>query len=267
MWKRVEIVDRLTFLGTGDAMGVPRVYCDCRVCQEARTAGVNRRLRSSVSVETAEGEIWIDCGPDWRAQMERRGSRELSRLLLTHAHFDHMGGLPEWADACRWTRKKGELYGPGEVLETVDSQYPWLKNHLKFHSLAEPFHFGGWAVSFRKMNHGKNGFSYAYRWDKPGYSWAYCPDSIDLQGEQREFLRSLDLLVLGTSFYREDAAFESRSVYDMVEAIELTADICPASVRFTHMSHGVDIREEYPLPEGFQLAKAGMEVLLQPSQR
>lgn len=32
-------MDTLVFLGTGDAMGVPRVYCSCETCTEAREQG------------------------------------------------------------------------------------------------------------------------------------------------------------------------------------------------------------------------------------
>lgn len=48
-------MDQLVFIGTGDAMGVPRVYCECEVCGEARSSGVNRRYRSLVSVEGKKG--------------------------------------------------------------------------------------------------------------------------------------------------------------------------------------------------------------------
>ena len=37
----------LTFLGTGDSKGVPRFWCACPVCQEARAGGVNRRGRTA----------------------------------------------------------------------------------------------------------------------------------------------------------------------------------------------------------------------------
>lgn len=255
-------MEQLVFLGTGDAMGVPRVYCDCQVCEEARTGGLNRRYRSSVSVESEEGNFLIDCGPDWRESMERRGQRFAGTVLVTHPHFDHIGGLPEWADACRWLERKGRIYAPKEVLDAINRQYPWLERNLDFHPVDEGILLAGWRVSGWKVNHGKNGYSYAYRLEKNGYVWAYCPDSIALPPEQRLLLNGLDLLVLGTSFYHELAEFSTRSVYDVKEALELLRELKPKQTIFTHMSHDIDLRRDYALPDGVRYAVTGMNVPL-----
>lgn len=256
-------MDQLVFIGTGDAMGVPRVYCECGVCTEARSTGLNRRYRSSVAVEGADGDFLIDCGPDWRNGMELRGRRFAQHILITHAHFDHIGGLPEWADACRWLGRRGQLYAPGEVVDTIIKQYPWLPAHLDLHPLHnESFRLAGWNIRGWKVFHGKNGFSYAYRLEKRGYAWAYCSDSIALLEEQKKPLHDLDLLVLGTSFYREQAEFATRSVYDVVEALELLDEIHPARTLFTHMSHDIDLAASYGLPDQVEYATTGMSVAL-----
>lgn len=255
-------MDQLVFIGTGDAMGVPRVYCDCEVCGEARSSGVNRRYRSLVSVEGEDGSFLIDCGPDWRTGMERRGQRFAERILVTHAHFDHIGGLPEWADACRWLNRRGQLYAPREVLGTIVLQYPWLGGQLDMHAVDDGIALGGWQIRGWKVFHGKNGFSYAYRLEKNGFAWAYCSDSIALPEEQRVPLHGLDLLVLGTSFYREEAEFSTRSVYDVTEALELLRETRPKRTLFTHMSHDIDLRRDYGLPAGVAFARTGMSVWL-----
>jgi phosphoribosyl 1,2-cyclic phosphate phosphodiesterase len=213
-------------------------------------------------METEEGDLWIDCGPDWSKQMESVGQREMQHALLTHAHFDHMAGLPEWADACRWTGHKGTLHAPEEVLILVRERYPWLENHIHFQAIDGELKFGGWRITAQKVCHGKNGYSYAYRLEKPDFAWAYCPDSINLQAEEKAFLTGLDLLILGTSFYKEEYPMHTRSVYDMTEAVELLREIRPGQALFTHMSHGVDVREHYLLPPNVHLATAGMEVPL-----
>lgn len=253
-------MDRLVFLGTGDAMGVPRVYCECSVCTEARKNGLNRRLRSSVRVEGEWGSFLIDCGPDWRRQMETLGERITEQVLITHAHFDHIAGLPEWADACRWTGRKGQLYAPSEVIADIVAQFPWLKNHIEFIAIDQGIQLGGWEIQGWKVCHGKNGFSYAYRLEKDGYVWGYCSDSINLNDREKEPLFGLDLLVLGTSFYHETAEFSTRSVYDMTEAGVLLQEIHPRKVIYTHMSHDVDLNQSYPLPSEVTLALTGLEV-------
>jgi len=253
----------ITFRGTGDAMGVPRVYCSCPVCEEARTGGTNRRLRSLVELDGPDfGSTLIDCGPDWGRQMEAAGLRRIDRIFLTHAHFDHIGGLIEWSDACRWLNERGEAYAPSEVLAAVRERFPWLDRWIEFKSADEPLHFGPWEVIAWRVNHGANGYAYAYRFDnrETGASWAYCPDSIGLTREQKAPLAGLELLVLGTSFYHEPYPFDTRSVYDVKEALELREELRPGRMLFTHLSHDIDLTRDYGLPEGTGFATAGLTV-------
>ncbi|NOU96650.1 MBL fold metallo-hydrolase [Paenibacillus sp. LMG 31456] len=246
-------------------MGVPRVYCSCEICAEARTTGLNRRYRSSAMLEAAEGELLIDCGPEWRTQMELLDKRFISHVLITHAHFDHIAGLPEWADACRWLHKKGHVYAPEEVLQTLRRQFPWLENQLTYHDCGAGLDWGNWRIQPWKVCHGKNGFSYAYRFDRTGaspYSWAYCSDAINLTDKEKAPLFGLQLLILGTNYYEEHADKATRSVYDMIEALELLDETKPDRALFTHMSHGVDIRTDYKLPSMVTLAVTGMRLNL-----
>ncbi|MFD1730675.1 hypothetical protein ACFSC4_05710 [Deinococcus malanensis] len=43
----------LTFLGTADSKGVPRFWCECAVCADARAGGVNRRTRTGLLLRGA----------------------------------------------------------------------------------------------------------------------------------------------------------------------------------------------------------------------
>ncbi|HEX2864211.1 MAG TPA: MBL fold metallo-hydrolase, partial [Deinococcales bacterium] len=96
-------MNRLVFLGAGDSQGVPRWWCGCPVCAEARETGRNARTRPSVLVLSG-GETWlVDPGPDFRAQAIRRGLDALSGVLVTHAHNDHILGLGDVLDFARWT--------------------------------------------------------------------------------------------------------------------------------------------------------------------
>ncbi|RKN72413.1 MBL fold metallo-hydrolase [Paenibacillus ginsengarvi] len=255
-------MDRLTFLGTGDSMGVPRMYCECGVCAEARVTERNRRFRSAAMLHTNAGSLLLDCGPDWVAQMELLGERRLERALITHPHHDHIAGLPEWFDACRWTERTGTVYAPGIVFETIRRQYPWLERRLAYIPNDEGIEFGGWRITPWEVCHGRNGTSFAYRFEKGEYRWAYCSDSIRLTEQQKKPLHGLNMLVLGTNYYKEEAAPETRSVYDMTEAAQLLLEVQPKLTYFTHMSHRVDIDAGYPLPVGVALAYHGLSVPL-----
>jgi len=254
---------KITFRGTGDSMGVPRVYCHCAVCSEARDSGLNRRLRSSVQLQVeGEAPIWIDCGPSWSSQMEAAGLKELECILITHAHFDHIGGLPEWADSLRWLKKRGTAYATKEVIAEILARFPWLSAQIEFLSFDQPIMLGLWRVSSWKVNHGKNGHAYAFRFEHStnGKAWVYCSDSIGLTEEQQQPLAGLELLVLGTSFHHEPFAYEIRSVYDVTEAIPLIAKWKPKRTLLTHLSHDIDLGRSYPLPEGMAFARTGMSV-------
>jgi ribonuclease Z len=54
------------------------------------------RSHPSLLVEAAGHRILIDCGEGTQRQLLRSGAgfRRLNRLLLTHAHFDHVLGIP-----------------------------------------------------------------------------------------------------------------------------------------------------------------------------
>lgn len=259
-----KMLHTVTFVGTGDSMGVPRVYCDCSVCEEARTSGNNRRYRSSVRIDGCEeGSLFIDCGPDWVKQMEIQQLRFATHILITHAHHDHIGGLPEWADACRWLKCQGQAYAPREVIDICLERYPWIANHIAFHPNDDGMSFGTWRITPWKVCHGKNGYSYAYRFDGgDGQAWAYCSDAIRLSEEEKRPLRGLDLLILGTNFYLEPYEAHTRSVYDMVEALELIRELRPRQTVFTHLSHDIDLARDYGLPDRVLLARTGMKLLL-----
>ncbi|MBW7477590.1 MBL fold metallo-hydrolase [Paenibacillus oenotherae] len=250
----------ITFWGTGDSAGVPRVFCECAICTEARDTGVNRRYRSLVHVDDPEfGSMLIDCGPDWRGQMERAGKRRIERILITHAHFDHIGGLPEWADMCRYLGIKGEAYAMPDVIGDIGVRFPWIHNQIAFIPIEGPLQFGGWTVGCWRVNHGKNGHAYAFRFshNPSGRSWAYCSDAIALTDEQQQPLHGLNVLILGTNFYKEPFAVETRSVYDVVEALDCLQIWKPDRAIFTHLSHDIDLRRSYPLPPAVEFARTG----------
>ena len=84
---------KITFLGTGTSQGVPVIGCPCEVCKSANR--YDKRLRSSVLIESGTTKFTIDAGPDFRYQMLRQGIKDLNGILITHCHKDHIAGLDD----------------------------------------------------------------------------------------------------------------------------------------------------------------------------
>ena len=91
---------KLTFLGTGTSCGVPVIGCQCKVCQSADPK--DKRTRCSALVETDNTRILIDCGPDFRQQILPQPFRKIDGILITHSHYDHMGGMDDIRPYCQF---------------------------------------------------------------------------------------------------------------------------------------------------------------------
>jgi phosphoribosyl 1,2-cyclic phosphate phosphodiesterase len=86
---------KLTLLGTGDAIGTPKINCNCAQCSHAKTTGTTR-LRTSLLIENEGKHILIDSSPDLRQQLLRQGSPHIDAVLWTHGHYDHFIGFGEF---------------------------------------------------------------------------------------------------------------------------------------------------------------------------
>ena len=78
----------MQFLGTGAAACIPCPFCDCSICEEARTDPRQMRFRSMFLLDDKN---LIDCGPDLAAATMRFGINlsPLENVYVTHFHQDH----------------------------------------------------------------------------------------------------------------------------------------------------------------------------------
>ncbi|WP_407571177.1 MBL fold metallo-hydrolase [Deinococcus altitudinis] len=257
----------LHFLGSADSKGVPRFWCNCPVCHEARVSGHNRRTRPSALLRGWNGEtLLLDCGPDLHAQFARLGGPFVpDAVLISHAHNDHLLGLGDLLDYAGQAANSLKIYAPAAVLPDIQARFAYA---FRDEPPVLPVPAGGldvcgYQVQAFEVPHGANGTSHAFRFVSPQYRWVYMTDAIGVgAGLADDWLSNLDLLVLGTSFSDESAAVQaSRSVYDVQEALALPWARSARRVLLSHLSHDIDVRRALP-DRRFAYATDGLSVSL-----
>ncbi len=239
------------------------MMCDCPVCQSSDP--LNQRMRPGVAIQTDHGTTLVDITPDFRTQFLRYGNKTIPTLtLVTHAHNDHIGGIGDYADLCYWSKVSPTIVSTADIIALVAQRYPYLINARGMEFVAaDHWHLDDWDVSFHRVNHGANGYAYGIRFQGKDGTWAYMPDSFQVASQQLAAFRSLDLLILGTSYWHENSDPAQRSVYDVQEALALKAELGIQRMVLTHLSHDIDMTvRRHDLPEHVEFAYDGMQLSL-----
>ena len=243
---------KISFLGTGTSTGIPQIACKCKVCQS--TDKRDKRLRASVLIECGEEKILIDAGPDLRAQLLNAGVTKLSGVLLTHEHYDHVGGLDD-------IRPLGEIavYAETRVLRHIrkvmpycfaEKLYPGVPRIVLCPVELDAFKVGSVEVQPIRVFHAKLpvlGYRIA--------NVAYITDLKSISDSSIKQLRGLDVLVLNALRIDQHIAHISLS-----EAIELAEKIGARCTYFTHFSHDLGLHADVQkmLPENMFLSWDGL---------
>lgn len=113
----------LIILGSGTSTGIPEVGCGCGVCHSSDRK--DKRLRTSALVITDTGKrILIDCGPDFRQQATSIGLNRIDAILLTHEHYDHIGGIDDLRTIA-WNQEI-PIYGERRALDSVKERLHYI---------------------------------------------------------------------------------------------------------------------------------------------
>lgn len=248
----------LEFLGTGTSTGVPAIKCDCPVCKSCDPR--DKRLRTSAIVRYRGAKILIDCGPDFRTQILRASSDELDGLLLTHIHYDHVGGLDDLRSYCH----AGDfpIFARQDVIDNLHSRLPYCFASNPYPGVPllditpvrewEPFRFRDLEIMPFPIMH--------YRLPILGYRigpMAYITDAKSIPDSVISYLKNIPLLVIN-SLRRQ----EHLSHLCLNETLEAITQINPSRAYIIHMSDGMGLHADInqQLPDGVELAFDGLVV-------
>lgn len=256
----VNIVDsdiKVTILGSGTSKGVPEVGCFCPVCRSEDPK--DNRLRCSALVETKGVRLLIDISPDFRQQSIRAGVTALDAALVTHTHYDHVGGFDDLRPLCGG--RIFPVYLRKEVNDDLhhrldycfrEHPYPGVPT-FDMHEIDDaPFMIKGVKILPINILHGKLPIV-GYRIG----DFAYLTDVKTIPEEEIYKLRDLDVLVINALRYKDHFAHLT-----VDEALEIIKVLKPKRTYLTHMCHEVGKHSEFEkkLPENVYPAYDGLVI-------
>ncbi len=250
---------RLTFLGTGTSTGVPSIGCGCEVCRSADPR--DRRLRTSALVETASTRVLVDCGPDFRQQMLGREFRRIDAVLLTHMHYDHVGGIDDLRPFCAFgdIAVHADRATADALMRTVpycfaEDRYPGAPAiRLNVVEPHQALRIGDIDVVPVSVMHGSLPIL--------GYRFGpllYITDMKTVAEGEYEHFRGVTTLVVNA--LRLEGSHHSHQT--LPEAVAVSRRIGAERTFLVHMSHGIGLHRDADrsLPGGISLAFDGQVV-------
>lgn len=248
-------------MGTGTSSGVPMVGCGCEVCSSPDKK--DKRLRSSILVQSDNTVIVVDTTPDFRYQMLRAGVKKLDGVVFTHPHKDHLAGLDDVRAFNFIQQKAMPLYANSLTEEAIkrefayafaDKKYPGVPE-LQLNTISDgPFYIGDIPVQPVEVWHHKMPVL-GFRFGK----FMYITDANRIEETEKEKIRGCEVIVLNA--LRKEKHI---SHYTLDEAIAEVKDLGIPRAYFTHISHQLGLHKtiDAGLPEGMALAYDGLEIFM-----
>lgn len=253
---------QITFLGTGTSQGIPVIACNCPVCQSEDLR--DKRLRTSIHIQTDTASIVIDTGPDFRQQMLRENIKCLDAVVFTHEHKDHTAGLDD-IRAFNFVQNKAiKVYATKQVQAALKREFAYAFEEIKYPGVPEiileeinpniPFTING--VTFIPI------LVYHHKLPVLAFrigDFTYITDANYISEDQKEKIKNSKVIVINALRRQKHL-----SHFTLDEATALMEELKPEKAYFTHISHQLGKHEDVSkeLPPYIQLAYDGLKIEL-----
>lgn len=235
------------------------IGCTCPVCRSADPR--DRRLRSSILVESAQTTIVVDTTPDFRYQMLRTKVVKLDAVLFTHPHKDHIAGLDDVRAYNFFSKKAMPIYSNSLTEEAIKREFSYAFSDKKYPGIPElelntinlePFVIGDIPVVPIMVWHLRMPV-WGYRFG----AFTYITDANRIEDGERKKIKGSSHLVLNALRHEPHI-----SHFNLKEAIAESQMAEASHAYFTHISHqlGLYAEVEKTLPDGIHLAWDGLKL-------
>lgn len=250
---------KITILGSGSAYGVPACFNNWGNVQN-RQDPHNQRSRFSFLLEDCGKSILIDIGPEFRLQVNKNSVSDIDAVYLTHAHYDHIAGLPELIRASALLGHPITIYASAETLAELRKSYAFMFNSYK--------EVGKDGLIWREIKAGKNiiegmdwtcfelPHNHIHSWGFRYKDFAVVTDYDTISDEILNNLRGLRLLLLECNNGME----QLKNGHSNWPQIKLwLEELRPQKTLLTHISAKVNEAElKALLPPNVELAYDGL---------
>lgn len=264
LYPEVNYIDtdiHVTVLGSGTSKGIPEVGCQCVTCKSGDPH--DKRMRSSILIQTQGLRLLVDPSPDFRQQAIREDIMDIDAVLITHSHYDHVSGLDDLRPYC--AQKSIPIFVKDTVVDNLKRHYDYVFRDHRYPGVPaldlnvlpnKPFYIKGVRITPVEVMHGQ--------WPIFGYrigDFAYITDAKTISEEELEKLHDLKVLILNALRPREHFAHLS-----VKEALKIIETLKPREAYLTHLCHEIGphslIESSNNLPSNVHAAYDGLKITI-----